>query len=67
MRRNRVFIILAVLAIVCALALLAMLFYLASIKMDGDKPELRATAAFIETNNARVSTALAATQTARAQ
>jgi hypothetical protein len=67
MRRTRVIALLAVLATVCALALLAMLFYLASIGQDGDKPELRATAAFVETNNAYISTAIAATQTARAQ
>ncbi len=75
MRRNRVITLLAVLASVCALAVLAALIYLASIiSVDGPHPEFQATMAFIETNNARVSTAIAATlmaiaatQTARAQ
>ncbi len=67
MRRNRVITLLAVLAIVCALAVLMAFIFLASIGMDGPNPELRATRAFIETNNARVSTVVAATQTARAQ
>ncbi len=67
MRRNRVITLLAVLAAICAWAMLLLLLSSTLTYVDFRQDERLATKAFVETNNARVETALAATETARAQ